>query len=56
MLSAASPLIDIHYKSIEVGIKNIYGIKGEQIVKFNLDALNAGREITEQTLKAKNKN
>ena len=56
VLGSASPFIDIPYKSLEAGIKNIFGKKGEQIVKLNLDALNAGRKFTEQTLKAEIKN
>jgi len=47
MLGAASPFIDIPYKSFEVGIKNIFGNKGEKIVQLNLDALKAGREFSE---------
>ena len=48
MLGAASPFIDIPYKSFEVGIKNIFGNKGEKIVQLNLDALKAGREFAEE--------
>ena len=47
MLGAASPFIDIPYKSFEVGIKNIFGNKGDKIVQLNLDALKAGREFAE---------
>jgi indolepyruvate ferredoxin oxidoreductase beta subunit len=48
MLGAASPFIDIPYESFKVGIINIFGSKGENVVQLNLDALNAGREFTEQ--------
>ena len=48
MLGAASPFIDIPYKSFEVGIKTIFGNKGEKIVQLNLDALKAGREFAEE--------
>jgi indolepyruvate ferredoxin oxidoreductase beta subunit len=47
MLGAASPFIDIPYKSFEIGIKNIFGSKGENVVQLNLDALKAGREYAE---------
>ena len=45
MLGAASPFLDISYESLEIGIKNIFGRKGEKIVQLNLDALKAGREF-----------
>ena len=45
MLGAASPFLDLTYESLEVGIKKIFGRKGEKIVQLNLDALKAGREI-----------
>jgi indolepyruvate ferredoxin oxidoreductase beta subunit len=51
MLGAASPFIDIPYKSFEVGIEKIFGRKGEQVVKLNLDALKAGRDFAEQSMK-----
>ena len=51
MLGAASPFIDIPYKSFEVGIEKIFGRKGEQVVKLNLDALKAGREFSKQSVK-----
>jgi len=47
MLGAASPFIDIPYKSFEIGIKKIFGSKGESVVQLNLDALKAGREYAE---------
>ena len=50
MLGAASPFIDIPYKSFEAGIEKIFGRKGEQVVKLNLDALKAGREFAEQSV------
>jgi indolepyruvate ferredoxin oxidoreductase beta subunit len=51
MLGAASPFIDISYSSLEAGIKNIFGRKGEEIVQLNLDALKAGREFAENSIK-----
>jgi len=48
MLGAASPFIDIPYKSFEVGIQNIFGNKGEKVVQLNLNALKAGRKFAEE--------
>ena len=45
MLGAASPFLDLPYESLEIGIKKIFGRKGEKIVQLNLDALKAGREF-----------
>ena len=47
MLGAASPFIDIPYKSLENGIRKIFERKGEKIVSLNIDALKAGREYSE---------
>ena len=47
MLGAASPFIDIPYKSLENGIRKIFERKGEKIVSLNIDALKAGREFSE---------
>jgi indolepyruvate ferredoxin oxidoreductase beta subunit len=48
MLGAASPFLDIPYKSLENGIEKIFGRKGERIVALNIDALKAGREFSEK--------
>lgn len=45
MLGASSPFLDLPYESLEIGIKKIFGRKGEKIVQLNLDALKAGREF-----------
>ena len=45
MLGAASPFLDIPYKSLENGIKKIFGRKGEKIVNLNIDALKAGHDF-----------
>ena len=45
MLGAASPFLDLPYESLEVGIKKIFGRKGEKVVQFNLEALKAGKEF-----------
>jgi len=47
MLGAATPFIDIAIESIENGIREIFGRKGEEIVNLNLRALHAGREFAE---------
>ena len=56
MLGAASPFIDIPYKSFKVGIKNIFGNKGEKIVQLNIDALKAGREFADKILNTEVRN
>lgn len=48
MLGAASLFIDIPYQSLENGIKNIFGRKGEKVVELNIDALKAGRDFSEK--------
>jgi indolepyruvate ferredoxin oxidoreductase, beta subunit len=45
MLGAASPFLDLPYESLEIGIKKIFGRKGEKVVQLNIDALKAGREF-----------
>jgi len=45
MLGAASPFLDLPYESLELGIKKIFGRKGDKVVQFNIDALKAGREF-----------
>jgi len=45
MLGAASPFLELPYESLEVGIKRIFGKKGEKIVQLNLDALKAGSQF-----------
>jgi indolepyruvate ferredoxin oxidoreductase beta subunit len=47
MLGAASPFIDIPFEKFEKGIRDLFGRKGEDIIKLNLKALKAGREFTE---------
>lgn len=45
MLGASSPFLDLPYESLEIGIKKIFGKKGEKVVQLNIDALKAGREF-----------
>ena len=47
MLGAATPFIDIALESIEQGIRQIFGRKGEEIVALNLKALHAGRDFAQ---------
>ncbi len=47
ILGAATPFIDIALESIENGIHEIFGRKGEALVNLNLRALHAGREFAE---------
>jgi len=47
MLGAAMPFIDIDIESIENGIREIFGRKGEDVVNLNLKALHAGRAFAE---------
>jgi indolepyruvate ferredoxin oxidoreductase beta subunit len=51
VLGAASPFIDIPYESLENGIKEIFGRKGDKIVTVNLDAMKAGRDFAEENRK-----
>jgi indolepyruvate ferredoxin oxidoreductase, beta subunit len=45
MLGAASPFLDLPFESLEIGIRKIFGKKGEKVVQLNIDALNSGREF-----------
>ncbi len=44
MLGAASHYIDLPYSSLENSIRTLFGKKGEEVVKMNLDALKMGRD------------
>lgn len=45
MLGAATPFIDIPFESFKIGIKQIFGRKGDKIVQTNIEALEAGRDF-----------
>ena len=45
MLGAAAPFIQIASEKIEEGIKHVFGKKGAETVKVNLDAFRAGRQF-----------
>ena len=45
ILGAASPYIDMPFKSIENAIRRLFSRKGEEVVEINLKALRAGRNF-----------
>jgi indolepyruvate ferredoxin oxidoreductase beta subunit len=47
ILGAASPFLEIDYIELQDAIRHIFGRKGEEVVKLNLDALQAGRNFAE---------
>jgi indolepyruvate ferredoxin oxidoreductase, beta subunit len=47
VLGAASPFIDIPFESLENAIRKLFAGKGAAIVDFNISALKAGREFSE---------
>jgi indolepyruvate ferredoxin oxidoreductase, beta subunit len=47
ILGAASPFLDISYESLIKAIHAIFERKGDEIVKINIAALKAGRDIAE---------
>lgn len=48
ILGAASPFLEIDYSELQNAIRHIFERKGEEIVKLNLDALQAGRDFAEK--------
>jgi indolepyruvate ferredoxin oxidoreductase beta subunit len=44
LLGAASPYLGIDFSGLENGIRQIFGRKGEEVIKTNLKALQAGKE------------
>jgi len=44
VLGAASPFLDVEFAALERSIQKLFGGKGEEVVKVNMDALKAGRE------------
>ena len=47
ILGAASPFLEINYIELQNAIRHIFERKGEETVKLNLDALQAGRDFAE---------
>jgi len=50
ILGAASPFLEIDYKELQDAIRRIFERKGEEIVKVNLDALQAGRDFAQANM------
>jgi len=50
VLGAASPFLDIDLSKIENAIKLLFGRKGDDVVRLNLEALKAGRKFAEKNL------
>jgi indolepyruvate ferredoxin oxidoreductase, beta subunit len=46
ILGAASPFLEINYSELQGAIRRIFDRKGDEVVKLNLDALQAGRDFT----------
>jgi indolepyruvate ferredoxin oxidoreductase beta subunit len=46
VLGAASPFLQIDYAVLQQAIRKIFGRKGEDVVKLNLDALQQGRDFS----------
>lgn len=46
ILGAASPFLDLPFKSLENAVREKFGNKGKDVVDINLRSLNAGREYT----------
>jgi indolepyruvate ferredoxin oxidoreductase, beta subunit len=47
ILGAASPFLELPYKSLENAIRKLFGKKGEEIIELNLRALRAGRDFSD---------
>ena len=46
ILGAASPFLEIEYNELQEAIRCIFARKGEEVIKLNLDALQAGRDFS----------
>ena len=47
ILGAASPFLEIGYNELQEAIRRIFARKGEEVIKLNLDALQAGRDFAQ---------
>jgi len=47
ILGAASPFFEIDYQKLQDAIRKIFHRKGEEVIKLNLDALQAGRDFAQ---------
>ncbi len=50
-LGAASSFLDLSYEKLEEAIKMVFGSKGDDVVRKNLDALAAGRDFASNVVK-----
>ncbi|HZX62976.1 MAG TPA: indolepyruvate oxidoreductase subunit beta [Bacteroidales bacterium] len=50
ILGAASPFLDMQYEKLEDAIRFIFRNKGEEVIKKNLQALEAGKDFTERQM------
>ncbi len=50
ILGAASPFLSIDYLELQEAIRNIFRKKGDDVVQVNLDALQAGRDVSEKQM------
>lgn len=50
ILGAASPFLDIEYEQLQDAIRSIFSKKGDDIIRINLEALQAGRDFALQHL------
>ncbi|MCF6169473.1 MAG: indolepyruvate oxidoreductase subunit beta [Bacteroidales bacterium] len=48
VLGAASPFLDIDYKSLEAAVTSVFSRKGKDMVLLNLKALKAGRDYAQE--------
>lgn len=46
ILGAASPFIEMPFESLENAIRKLFGPKGEEVVRINLEALKAGKKFS----------
>ena len=50
ILGAASPFLDMQYEKLEEAVRFIFRNKGEEVIKKNLQALEAGKDFTERQM------
>ncbi len=53
ILGAAIPFLELDFEKLREGVKFLFGKKGEDLVTLNVNALKAGRKITEEKIKKK---
>lgn len=52
VLGATSRFLDIDFEKIQNGVRTLFGKKGDKVINVNLQALQAGREVAEQSVTA----